>query len=207
MRVYYAIIQQGFWQGQRFYRSTPLPQATRRSCMPPGPAWHWFNTRPEQGTCTRCKDLRPTWNRGAEIWSPHSWCPSHFHVIKSTWPGTCPVEKPHHYNTIKTHDWTQTITRQGAQVPINMTMNNDLFTINNPPQLCLFTIEPRHRAGGREKSRAMKWAPHCKDTRDWLARNLIEPGCQQCHGNHSNAVGDPDVNTLPRHNYIFCGTK
>ena len=64
MRVYYAIIQQGFWQGQRFYCSTPLPQATRRSCMPPGPAWHWFNTRPEQGTCTRCEDLRPTWNRG-----------------------------------------------------------------------------------------------------------------------------------------------
>ena len=58
-----------------------------------------------------------------------------------------------------------------------------------------------------QKSRAMKWALHCKDTRDWLARNLIEPVCQQRHGNHSNAVGDPDINTLPRHNYIFCGTK
>ena len=97
--------------GSKILLFHPLPQATRRSCMPPGPTRHWFNTRPEQGTCTRCKDLRPTWNRGVEIWSPHSWCPSHFHVIKSRWPGTCPAEKPHHYNTIKTHDWTQTITR------------------------------------------------------------------------------------------------
>ena len=60
------------WAGSKILLfHPPTPGNPRRSCMPPGPAWHWFNTtRPEQGTCTRCEDLRPTWNRGAGICPP-----------------------------------------------------------------------------------------------------------------------------------------